>query len=109
MESRDWGIGHPETVSPGDSSHIQLPSPDTIVDVKNCMLIGKWYNYLLRGYARALQIQRQMFTANHSTECRVPNRKEWKEWKKEIKERSEGIEGVCNPIGRTTISTNQTP
>jgi hypothetical protein len=24
------------------------------------------------------------------------------------RERNEGIEGVCNPIGRTTISTNQT-
>jgi hypothetical protein len=23
--------------------------------------------------------------------------------------RTEGAEGVCNPIGRTTISTNQTP
>jgi hypothetical protein len=26
-----------------------------------------------------------------------------------IWERTEGVEGVCNPIGRTTISTNQTP
>jgi hypothetical protein len=26
-----------------------------------------------------------------------------------VRERSEGAEGVCNPIGRTTISTNQTP
>jgi hypothetical protein len=24
--------GHPETVSPGDSSHIELPNPDTTVD-----------------------------------------------------------------------------
>jgi len=25
-----------------------------------------------------------------------------------VKERTEGAEGVCNPIGRTTIQTNQT-
>jgi hypothetical protein len=25
-----------------------------------------------------------------------------------VRERTEGAEGVCNPIGRTTISTNQT-
>ena len=32
--------GHPETVTPADSSHIQLPNPDTIVDAKKCMLTG---------------------------------------------------------------------
>jgi hypothetical protein len=26
-----------------------------------------------------------------------------------VRERTEGAEGVFNPIGRTTISTNQTP
>jgi hypothetical protein len=26
-----------------------------------------------------------------------------------VRERAEGAERVCNPIGRTTISTNQTP
>jgi hypothetical protein len=26
-----------------------------------------------------------------------------------VRERTEGVEGVCNLIGRTTISTNQTP
>jgi hypothetical protein len=42
------------------------------------------------------------FTANHWTERGgVPNRG--------VKERTEGVEGICNPIGRTTISTNQTP
>ena len=40
----------------------------------------------------------QMLTANHWTEHGVPNG-----------ERTEGAEGVCNPIGRTTISTSQTP
>jgi hypothetical protein len=28
--------------------------------------------------------------------------------KRGVRERTEGIEGICNPIGRTTISTNQT-
>jgi len=27
----------------------------------------------------------------------------------EVREKIEGSEGVCNPIGRTTILTNQTP
>jgi hypothetical protein len=33
-------------------------------------------------------------------ESRVPNRG--------VRERTEGVEGVCNPTGRTTVSTNQT-
>jgi hypothetical protein len=36
----------------------------------------------------------------HWTEHRVPN--------KGVGERTEGVEEVCNPIGRTTISTSQT-
>jgi hypothetical protein len=32
--------GHPETVPLGDSSHIQLSNPETIVDAKKCMLKG---------------------------------------------------------------------
>jgi hypothetical protein len=34
------GTNHPETASPGDPSHIQLPNPDTIVDANKCLLIG---------------------------------------------------------------------
>jgi hypothetical protein len=41
-----------------------------------------------------------MLAANNWTEHGVPNRG--------IKERTEGVSGVCKPIGRTTISTNQT-
>jgi hypothetical protein len=40
-----------------------------------------------------------MLTANHRTDHTVPN--------EGVRERTEGAEGVCNPIGRTTISTNQ--
>jgi hypothetical protein len=40
-----------------------------------------------------------MLAANHWTEHGDPNGG--------VRERTEGAEGVCNPIGRTTISTNQ--
>jgi hypothetical protein len=42
-----------------------------------------------------------MLAANHWTEHRVPNRG--------VREETEGVKGDCNPIGRTTISINQTP
>ena len=41
-----------------------------------------------------------MLTANYWTEHGVPNGG--------VRERTEGAEGVCNPIEKTTISTNQT-
>jgi hypothetical protein len=40
-----------------------------------------------------------MLTANHLTDHVVPNRG--------VRERTEGAEGACHPIGRRTISTNQ--
>jgi hypothetical protein len=42
-----------------------------------------------------------MLLANHWTEHRVPNGR--------VRERMRGAEGVCNPIGKTTISTTRTP
>jgi hypothetical protein len=42
-----------------------------------------------------------MLAANLCTEHEVSNGR--------VRERTEGAEGICNPIGRTTISTNQTP
>jgi hypothetical protein len=42
-----------------------------------------------------------MLIVNHWAECRVPNRG--------VREGTEGVEGVCNPTGRTKISTNQNP
>jgi len=42
-----------------------------------------------------------MLTTNHQTELGEPNGG--------VRGRTEGSEGVCNVIGRTTISTNQTP
>jgi hypothetical protein len=43
----------------------------------------------------------QMLTANHRTEHRDLNGG--------IRGRTEEAKEVCNPTGRTTISTNQTP
>jgi hypothetical protein len=42
-----------------------------------------------------------MLAANHWTKHGLPN--------EEVRERTEGAGGVCNPIGKTTIETNQTP
>ena len=43
----------------------------------------------------------RILAANHWTEHRDPNGG--------IRERIKGAEGVCNAVGITTISTNQTP
>jgi hypothetical protein len=45
-------------------------------------------------------IEIQIVTANNQTEPRDPNGR--------VSRRAEGTEGDFNPIGRTTISTNQT-
>jgi hypothetical protein len=42
-----------------------------------------------------------MFTANHQIDHGDPNGG--------VRGRAEGAEGVCKSIGRTTISTNQSP
>jgi hypothetical protein len=70
--SRDWRKGHPETAPSKDSSHIQSPNPDTIVDAKKCLLTEAWESFLLRGSPRAWEIQRRMLTANNWTEHRSP-------------------------------------
>jgi hypothetical protein len=43
----------------------------------------------------------RMLAANHQTEHGVPSGG--------VRGRTEGVERVCNSIGRTIISTNQTP
>jgi len=45
-------------------------------------------------------IQMRMLAVNHRTEYRDPNGG--------VREQTKGVEGACNPIGKTTISTNQT-
>jgi hypothetical protein len=70
---------------------------DTIVDVKKCLLTRAWYSCLLRGSARAWQIQRKMLTVNHWTGHGVPNGG--------VRERNwRGLQRIA----RTTVSTNQT-
>jgi hypothetical protein len=55
IKCRDWRKGHPETI--GDSSHIQSPKPNTIMDAKKCLLKGTWFSCLPRGPAITLQIE----------------------------------------------------
>jgi hypothetical protein len=97
---KNWRNDHPETAPPGDPSHIQSPNSDTIVDARKCMLTGAWCSCFFRGSLRAWQIQRWMLSANHWTEQGFSNRG--------VRERTKEPEGLCNPIGRTTISINQT-
>jgi hypothetical protein len=73
----------------------------TLWTLQSFLFTGAWYSCLLRGSARAWQAHRLMLSVNHWTEHRVPNGG--------VRERTEGAEGVYNPIGRTTISANQTP
>jgi len=83
-----------------ESIHMQPPNPVTLAVAKKCLLIGAWYGSLLRGSARALLIQIKMLAANHRTEHG--------DLSGGVRGRTEGAEWVCNPIGRTTILTNQT-
>jgi len=76
-------------------------NPVTIADAKKCLLAGARYGCLLRGFARALLIQMRTVTANHCTEPGDPSGG--------VREKNEVAERVCNPIGRTIISTNQAP
>jgi len=79
---------------------MQLSNLVTIGNAKGCMMTGASYSCLLGGSSRALQMQRQMLTANHWTKNGFPNggvRERTLYWR------------VWNPIGRTTISSNQTP
>ena len=93
------GKSYLETVLPGDPSHIQSPNPDNIVNANNYMLTGARYTCLLRDSSSIWHIQRQFLTANHWTDHGITSGR--------FRERTEGAEEVCNPIGRTPISTNQ--
>jgi hypothetical protein len=92
---------HPETAPPGNPSHLQPPNPNTIADAKKCLLTGDWYSCILRDSARAWPIQMLIYAARHWTEHGDLNGG--------ARRRTEVGESICNPIGRTTIWTNQTP
>jgi hypothetical protein len=103
--TRDTALGvlvrkdHPETVSLKDPSHIQPPNPDTIAYASKILLTGPWYSSLLWGYASTWQIQKWMLTVTYWMEHRAPI--------EGARESTQGAKGVCNPIGATTIWTNQ--
>jgi hypothetical protein len=61
-----------------------------------CPFISFWQEH-----ARSWPIHMWMLTANHQTEHVDHNGG--------VRRRTEEAEGVCNPIGRTTLSMNQTP
>jgi len=94
--SRDWRKGHPETAPPGNPVHIH-----TVTKPRQycwCQEVHADRSCLLRGSARAWQIQRRMLAANHWTEKGIPTGR--------VRGRIEGAEGICHPI-RTTMPTNQ--
>jgi len=100
--SWDERMDHLETATPGDPSHNQPPNPDTIAYASKILLKGPpWYSCLLWGYAGAWQTQKWMLTVRYWMEHRAPNGG--------ARESTQGAEGVCNPIGGTTIWTNQYP
>ena len=85
---------------PGDATPPEKPNPNKIAVAQKCLLTRACYCCPLRGSARAGPIQMQMYTAKHWSEYGNSNG--------EVRARTVGAEGVCNLIGRTTISTNQT-
>ena len=93
--------GPPRDTPPGGPSHNQPPNADTIAYASKILLKGPWYSCLLWGYARAWQIQKWMLTIIYRMEHRATN--------VGARESTQGAEGVCNPIGGTTIWTNQQP
>jgi hypothetical protein len=92
-------MNYPETTPPGDLSHNQPPNPDTIAYASKISLKGPWYRCLVWGYASAWQLQKWMLTVIYWLEHRGPNGG--------ARESTQRAEGVCNPIGGTTIWTNQ--
>jgi hypothetical protein len=61
-----------------------IPYTDTVGDAKKCLLTGALYSCLLRGSARAWQIQMHILTSNHWTEQEDPNGGV-REWTEELK------------------------
>ena len=94
-------MDYPETTRPGDPSHNQPPNPDTIAQCQKDLLKGPCYSCLIWGYASAWEIQKWMLTVIYRMEHRAPSGG--------ARESTQGAEGVCNPIGGTTIWTNQYP
>jgi hypothetical protein len=96
-ESSLYPPPHPAAIP----THNQPPNPDTIAYASKSLLKGPWYSFLEWGYASALQIQKWMLTVIYRMEHRAPNGG--------ARGSAQGAKGVCNPIGGTTMWTNQYP
>ena len=94
-------MDHLETAISGDPSHNQLPNADTIAYTSKILLKGPRYGCLLWDYAGAWQTQKWMLTVSYWMDHRAPNGG--------ARESTQGTKGICNPIGGTTIWTNQYP
>ena len=94
-------MDHSETAPPGNPFHNQPPNPDIIAYASKILLTRPWYSSLLWGYASTWQIQKWMLTVIYRMEHRAPNGG--------AIESNQGAKGICNPIGGTTIWTNQYP
>jgi hypothetical protein len=99
--SWDKRMDHLETAAPRDPSRNQPPNTDTIAYTSKILLKGPWYSCPLWGYAGAWQTQKWMLTVSYWMDHRAPNGG--------ARESTQGAKGVCNPIGGTTIWTNQYP
>jgi hypothetical protein len=65
------------------------------------LLKGPWYSCLLWDYAGAWQTQKWMLTVSYWMDHRAPNGG--------ARDSTQVAEGNCNPMGGTTIWTNQWP
>jgi hypothetical protein len=99
--SCDERMDHLETAISGDPSYNQLPNADTIAYTSKILLKGPRCSCLLWDYAGAWQTQKWMLTVSYWMDHRAPNG--------EAGESTQGAKGICNPIGGTTIWTNQYP
>jgi hypothetical protein len=81
--------------------HIQPPNLDTIAYARKILLTGPWQSSLLWVYASAWQIQKWMLTVIYWMEHMAP--------KEGARESNQGAKGVSNPLGGSTIWTNQYP
>ena len=94
-------MDHLETAISGDPSHNQLPNPDTIAYTSKILLKRPRYSCHLWEYPGAEQTQKWMLAVNYWMDHQAPNGG--------ARESTQGAGGICNPIGGTTIWTNQYP
>jgi hypothetical protein len=83
------------------SIHNQPPKTDTIVYASKILLKGLRYSCLFWGYAEAWQTQKWMLIVSYWMDHRASNGG--------ARESTQRAKGVWNPIGWTTIWTNQYP